>query len=223
MPRFGTAYRRKGCSAATPKPAHSAAHFVRGSGAGTRGSLAGRSHGPVTQDGSPVMGLVSRGSAMRDAFSCRRIPQVMLGRFGARLSRGTNAAHEDPRPPLGACRHEFLPLRTARVALCRRAVQHGVCRFLYLPDPALWPVAGARRGRDRHPGGGALDPRLVPVDPYRRLDGPIRHAPGHLVLRVDGDGSGAAVSAGAGVLGACCCCSWSTAPPFPSPGPARRP
>ena len=78
----------------------------------------------------------------------------------------------------------------------------GYVDFYHFPDPALWPVAGVRRLRDRHPGRRALDPRLVSVDPYRRFDGPVRHAQGHPVLRVDRDGVGAAVSAGAGVLGA---------------------
>src|ERR1700730_10707541 len=90
---------------------------------------------------------------------------------------------------------------TPPVALCRRAVQHGLCRFLYLPNSALWPVVRARCLRDRHPRGCALDHRLVPVNPHRRPDGPLRYAPGYLVLRLDGDGSGTVVPAGAGVLG----------------------
>ena len=71
--------------------------------------------------------------------------------------------------------------------------------------------------------GGALPARGVSVDPYRQLDGPVRHAPGDLVLCLDGDGVGAGFSAGAVVLAACCCCRSSMAARCPLPGRARRP
>ena len=89
----------------------------------------------------------------------------------------------------------------AGLSLCGRAVQHGLCRFLYLSDPALRPVARARRLRDRHPRRGAIDPRPVPVDPYRRSDGPVRHARGDARVRLDRDAAGAAVSTGTQFLG----------------------
>src|SRR6266403_241008 len=93
-----------------------------------------------------------------------------------------------------------------RPRLRRRPVQHGLRRFLHLPDPALWPVAGARCLGDRHP--------------CRRLDGPFRYAQSHLVFRLDWEGLGATVSDGAGfwallllqlVNGAAVSFSWSGA------------
>ena len=74
----------------------------------------------------------------------------------------------------------------AGLALRGRAFQHGLCRFLYLPDPALRPVAGARRCGNRHPGRGAVGPGARSVHPYRRVDGPVRRPRRHTVLRLDG-------------------------------------
>src|SRR6516225_4487149 len=82
----------------------------------------------------------------------------------------------------------------------RRTVQHGLCRFLHLPDSSLRPVAWIRCLRDRHPRRRSLSRRHVPGDPYRRFDGPVRHAQSHVVLCVDGDGFDAPVSADAVVL-----------------------
>src|SRR5215472_12117544 len=97
-------------------------------------------------------------------------------------------------------RHERFALPVPGIALRRRAVQHGLCRFLHLPDPALRPVAWVRCLRGRHPRRCSLSRRHVPGDPYRRFDGPVRYAQSHAVLCLDGDGFGAPVSAGAVVL-----------------------
>ena len=93
------------------------------------------------------------------------------------------------------------PLRVPGVFVRRRAVQHGLCRFLHLSDPALRPVAGVRRLPDRDPGRRPFDRRHVPVDPHRRFDGPVRHPQSHPVFCLDGDGFGAPVSVSAVVLG----------------------
>ena len=87
-------------------------------------------------------------------------------------------------------------------ALCRRPVQHGLCRFLHLPDAALLPLARHERRRGRHDRRRALGAGGVSVDPCRRPDGPVRDAPGHAVLRLDRHLSRAGVSAGAVVLAA---------------------
>ena len=86
--------------------------------------------------------------------------------------------------------------------LRRRPVRHGLHRLLYLSDPALRAVAGDEREPDRPLGRRPLAAGGVPVDPYRRADGPVRHAPGDLVFRLVGDRAGAGIPAGAVVLGA---------------------
>ena len=77
----------------------------------------------------------------------------------------------------------------------------GYVDFFTFLIPLYGLSLGLDAARDRHPGRGAIDPRPVPVDPYRRLDGPVRHARGHARLRLDRDAAGAAVSAGAQLLG----------------------
>src|SRR5688572_26505532 len=85
--------------------------------------------------------------------------------------------------------------------LRHRAARYGLYRSLHLSDPALRPVARDERRRDWRAGERAARARPPFVDPYRRADGPVRHAPGHAVFRVDRDRAGAGVPAGALVLG----------------------
>src|SRR5271166_982596 len=74
-----------------------------------------------------------------------------------------------------------------------------VHRLIYFFDPALWPVAPHERWRDRHPGRRTLVAGGLSVDPCRRVDGPLWHAAGDLVLRPDGDGLGGGLACAVGV------------------------
>ena len=77
----------------------------------------------------------------------------------------------------------------------------GYVDFFTFLIPLYGLSLGLDASRDRHPRRGAIDPRSVPVDPYRRVDGPFRHARGDARVRLDRDAAGAAVSAGAEFLG----------------------
>jgi hypothetical protein len=84
--------------------------------------------------------------------------------------------------------------------LRRRPVRYGLHRFLHLPDPALRVVAWYERERDRPFGRRPVAARGVFIDPYRRVDGPVRHAPGDAVLCLVGDRVGTGLSVIAVVL-----------------------
>src|SRR5882724_4319233 len=110
------------------------------------------------------------------------------------------------RPPIygrswvRSLRDDPSPTPPASLDLCHRAVRDGVHRILYLSDTALRAVARHECGRGRRACRRALVARGVSVHPHRRLDGPVRHAPGDVVLCLDGNGLGAVFPAGAVVL-----------------------
>ena len=122
-------------------------------------------------------------------IATNRYAGIQSGDTGA-SSKSTGSLH----------RHERFPPAVPDIALRRRAVQHGLCRFPYLPDPAVRPVAWVRCLRGRHPCRRPVGRRHVSGDPYRRFDGPVRHAQSHAILCLDGDGFGAALSVSAVVL-----------------------
>src|ERR1700730_18650602 len=111
--------------------------------------------------------------------------------------RASVARWQHDLPPHGARRASacFRPSPPG-LALRRRTVQHGLCRFLHLPDAALRPLARARRLGDRRPRRRAIDPGLVPVDPYRCPDGPFWYAGRDARVRLGRDAVGTVVSAG---------------------------
>src|SRR5215469_128833 len=86
--------------------------------------------------------------------------------------------------------------------LHRRLVRHGLHRFLHFSDPALRPLAGHEREPGRHAGRRPLAARGVPVDPYRRADGPLRDTAGDIVFCLVGDRVVAGLSAATVVLAA---------------------
>src|SRR5271165_842 len=96
--------------------------------------------------------------------------------------------------------HDRNPSRPAGLDLRGRAVRDGVHGFLYFSDTALRAVARDERWRDRHAGRRTLAAGGLSVDPCRRADGPLRHAAGDIVIRLDRYGHGAGLSAGAVVL-----------------------
>src|SRR6516164_5242248 len=97
-------------------------------------------------------------------------------------------------------RDDTRPIPPAGLDPRGRVVRNGLHPILHVSDPALWPRGRPERERNRHAGRWAIAARGVLVYSCRRADGPVRHPPGNLVLRLDGDGAGTDLSTGAMVL-----------------------